>query len=409
MLKSINIFLFCLALNTGLSGCDATKKEYSINNKEINLAVEPPEILPGAYQTQQYLPLLKDKNVGVIVNQTSRIGQTHLVDSLLRMGIQIKVIFSPEHGFRGTADAGEKVDDTRDSKTGLPVISLYGNKKKPQAKDLKGLDVMLFDIQDVGVRFYTYISTLHYVMEAAAENNLPLIVLDRPNPNGHYMDGPMLEPNYKSFIGMHPVPVVYGMTIGEYAQMINGEMWLESKQKCNLEVVSCIGYTHDSFYELPVKPSPNLPNARSVLLYPSLCFFEGTTLSVGRGTDKQFQVAGHPALKSEFSFTPSPNEGAKDPVHNGVRCFGKDFSNLNVQSLFQKPGLDLFYLMEYYKQLTAQDEKFFLDNLFFDKLAGTDKLRKQIIDGMDEKAIRKSWEDGINAFKRIRGKYLLYP
>ncbi len=365
-------------------------------------------IITGAERVAFYHPLLKDKKVALVVNQTSIVKDKHLVDTLLKLGVKIQVIFAPEHGIRGKADAGEIISDTKDSKTGLPVISLYGKKKKPLAEDLRNVDVILFDIQDVGVRFYTYISTLHYVMDACAENNIPLILLDRPNPNAYFVDGPMLDMAFKSFIGMHPVPVVYGMTIGEYAQMINGEGWLTNKATCKLTVVDCKNYNHDAYYELPVKPSPNLPNLRSVLLYPSICFFEGTTLSLGRGTNKQFQVIGHPKIISEYSFIPMPNEGAKDPPLNGQKCYGTDLSAITTGSIIQSKKIDLGYLLDYYKKMTALNEKFFLDNNFIDKLAGSDQLRKQILAGKNEQEIKASWQSDLVAFRNVRAKYLIY-
>lgn len=376
---------------------------------ESNVAVQDStNIITGAERVALYQPQLKGKKLALVVNQTSIVKNKHLVDTLLKLGIDVKVVFAPEHGFRGKADAGEKVDDTKDTKTGLPIMSLYGKKKKPTADDLKEIDVVVFDIQDVGVRFYTYISTLHYIMEACAEHKKPLIVLDRPNPNAYFIDGPMLDPAFKSFIGMHPVPVVYGMTIGEYGQMINGEGWLPNQIKCELTVIPCKNYTHDSYYSLPVKPSPNLPNDRSILLYPSICFFEGTTLSLGRGTDKQFQVIGHPKLNSDFSFTPMPNEGAKDPLLNGQKCYGEDLSNVTTGSIINAKKINLSYLINYHKKMKSTGEKYFLDNLFMDKLAGTDTLRKQIEAGKAEDEIRKSWQQGLDAFKKVRSKYLLY-
>ena len=394
--------LFVVLLTT----CQPEKEKIGF---ESNIATrDSTSIITGAERVAFYHRLLKDKKVALVVNQTSIVKDKHLVDTLLKLGVNIQVIFAPEHGIRGKADAGEIISDTKDSKTELPVISLYGKKKKPLAEDLRNVDVILFDIQDVGVRFYTYISTLHYVMEACAENNLPLILLDRPNPNAYFVDGPMLDPAYKSFIGMHPVPVVYGMTIGEYAQMINGEGWLTNKATCKLTVIDCKNYTHDSYYELPVKPSPNLPNIRSVLLYPSTCFFEGTTLSLGRGTEKQFQVIGHPKISSAYSFTPMPNEGAKDPPLNGQKCYGTDLSNVTTGSIIQSKKIDLSYLLEYYKKMTDLNEKFFLDNNFIDKLAGSDQLRKQILAGKNEQEIKETWKPGLEAFHKIRAKYLIY-
>jgi len=362
----------------------------------------------GAEQIQTYLPLLQSKRIAVVANQTSVIanekgGFTHLVDSLLNSEIDIKTVFAPEHGFRGKADAGEKVDDSFDTKTGLPIISLYGKHKKPTAEDLNGIEVVVFDIQDVGVRFYTYISTLHYVMEASAEQNIPVIVLDRPNPNRHYVDGPVLEKAYKSFVGMHPVPVVYGMTIGEYAQMINGESWLQNGVSCDLKVIRLDNYNPDKIYELPIKPSPNLPNAKSINLYPSLCFFEGTNVNAGRGTEMQFQVFGSPFLNKDyfdFQYTPKPNEGSKYPKHEGVVCYGEDLRNtINLTSI------NLEWLIEAY-QHSSKDKKFFIP--FFTKLAGTGKLEGQIAQGLKAEEIRNSWQEGIEDFIKLRTKYLIY-
>ncbi|MGY0408016.1 MAG: exo-beta-N-acetylmuramidase NamZ family protein, partial [Polaribacter sp.] len=320
--------------------------------------------------------------------------------SLLSLKINIKKIFAPEHGFRGKSDAGEVLKDGLDTKTGLPILSLYGKNKKPTAAQLKGIDVLIFDIQDVGVRFYTYISTLHYVLEACAELDIQVILLDRPNPNAQYIDGPVLELKYQSFVGMHKVPVVYGMTIGEYGKMINGEKWLKNGVKCNLKVIPLENYTHQTKYSLPIKPSPNLPNDKSINLYPSLCFFEGTTISVGRGTEMQFQIYGSPFLtKSNFTFTPKPNEGAKYPKYNNSICFGKDLRK--TKNLTQ---LNISYLIKAYKQNTSKE--FF--NSFFTKLAGTKKLQQQIEQGLSEKEIKKTWQKDLEKFKSIRKKYLLY-
>lgn len=389
-----------------LSTCQPEKERTGFDS---NVAIQDStNIITGAERVALYQPQLKGKKVALVVNQTSIVKDKHLVDTLLKLGIDVKVVFAPEHGFRGKADAGEKVDDTKDLKTGLPIISLYGKKKKPASEDLNDVEIVVFDIQDVGVRFYTYISTLHYIMEACAELKKPLIILDRPNPNAYFIDGPILDPGYKSFIGMHPVPVVYGMTIGEYGQMINGEGWLPNNAKCELTVISCKNYTHDNYYSLPVKPSPNLPNDRSILLYPSICFFEGTTLSLGRGTDKQFQVLGHPKLKSDFSFTPKPNEGAKDPLLNGQNCYGEDLSNVTTGRIISAKKINLSYLIDYHKKMSTVGEKFFLDNLFIDKLAGTNELRNQIESGKSEAEIRKSWQSGLESFKKVRAKYLIY-
>jgi len=371
--------------------------------KEVNK-----DIVTGAENIALYLPSIEGKSVAMVVNQTSLVGERHIVDTLLKYKVDIKKIFAPEHGFRGNADAGEIIKDGKDAKTGIPVYSLYGKKKKPSKSDLEGIDVVIFDIQDVGARFYTYISSLHYVMEACAEEQIPVIVLDRPNPNAHYVDGPILEKELKSFVGMHPVPVVYGMTIGEYAQMINGEGWLSNQVKADLTVIRNNNYTHDSFYELPVKPSPNLPNSRSILLYPSLCFFEGTRVSAGRGTDSQFQIYGHPTMNGEFSFTPESKEGAKFPKHENKKCTGVDLQSRTIGSLIAEKQINLSFLMNAYANMNADENAFFLANNFFDKLAGTTKLKEQIIAGKSETEIRASWKSGINSFLPIREKYLLY-
>jgi len=363
--------------------------------------------LPGAYRMELYLPRLAGKKVGLLVNQTSMVGHRHLIDTLLRSGVEVVKIFAPEHGYRGAAADGEKVADGKDGATGIPVISLYGKQQKPGAAAMEGLDALVFDVQDVGARFYTYTATLSLMMEACAENQLPLLVLDRPNPNGHYVDGPMLRESHKSFVGPHPVPVVYGMTIGEWAGMVNGEGWLANGEHCDLTVIPCAGYGHRSFYQLPVKPSPNLPNMRSVYLYPSLCFFEGTVVSVGRGTDKQFQVYGASGLKiGGYFFTPQPNAGSKYPPQQGQQCRGYDLSGLSAATL-QSAKLNLGYLLGAYRNYPDK-EHFFLPTFYFDKLAGSAQLREQILAGLDEAAIRASWQPGLDSFKIIRKKYLLY-
>ena len=360
------------------------------------------EIKTGADNTKAYLPLLRGKKVGIVTNQTGILSnKTHLVDFLLSKNITIQTIFAPEHGFRGTADAGEHVIDGKDAKTGLPIISLYGDNRKPKLAQLAEIDIVVFDLQDVGLRFYTYISTLHYAMEACAENNIPLLILDRPNPNGNIVDGPILEKDYTSFVGMHPVPVLYGMTIGEYGKMINGEKWLQNGVQCKLTVIPCVSYNRKMSYSLPVKPSPNLPNDQSINLYASLCFFEGTNVSVGRGTEKQFQIYGSPFLpKSDFSFVPQPNFGAKEPMHKDQICYGEDLSAVPKVS-----QLELKWLLKAYKE-TSDKSKFF--NPFFTKLAGTKQLQQQIEAGASEKEIRKSWDKGLNDFSEIREKYLIY-
>lgn len=366
------------------------------------------QIVTGAERFDFYLPLLKDKKVGIVTNQTGIIISSSnpkenlsIVDLLLSKQVAVQKIFAPEHGFRGTADAGEHIVDGKDTKTGLPIVSLYGNNKKPKPEQLSGIDVMIFDLQDVGARFYTYISTLHYIMEACAENNIQLIVFDRPNPNGAVTDGPVLEKEFTSFVGMHPIPLLHGMTIGEYAKMINGEKWLKDGIQCDLKVIHCLNYSKEMTYNLPVKPSPNLPNAQAVNLYPSLCLFEGTNVSVGRGTEMQFQIYGSPFLpKSDFSFTPIPNFGAKEPVYKNQLCYGE-----NLTSIPKINKLELKWLIKAYNS-TSDKSKFFTD--FFTKLAGTKKLQQQIETGISENEIRKSWEKGLNDFKEMRKKYLLY-
>ena len=362
----------------------------------------------GAQQTNQYLPILQGKRLALIVNQTSTIGDTHLVDTLVQSGIKVSKIFAPEHGFRGTADAGERVKNGKDDKTGIPLVSLYGKRKKPFPEDLANIDMVVFDIQDVGARFYTYISTMSYVMEACAEQNIPVLILDRPNPNGHFVDGPILEEAYSSFVGLHPVPVVHGMTVGEYAHMVNGEKWLKNGIQCKITVIHCAAYDHEEFYQLPIKPSPNLPNMRSIYLYPSLCFLEGTTANVGRGTDKQFQVFGDPKSTSgNYNYTPISMPGAKYPKHEGKSCNGYDLSNLELIYLQKQSKLNLTYLMDFYQDFPDK-KNFFLVNKFFDTLAGTDKLRKAIIAGKTEAEIRASWEKDLEEYREMREEYLLY-
>jgi len=371
------------------------------------------KISTGAQQTQLYIPLLKHKNIAIVANQTSVIfkakslntnvksNYTHLVDSLLSLKITIEKVFAPEHGFRGTADAGALIADGFDTKTKLPIISLHGKNKKPTDRQLNGIDVVLFDIQDVGVRFYTYISTLHYVMEACAENNVPLIVLDRPNPNGFYVDGPTLNLKYKSFIGLHPVPLVYGMTIGEYATMINGEHWLKNKITCNLTVIALKNYTHQSSYSLPIRPSPNLPNDKAINLYPSLGFFEGTTINAGRGTEHQFQQYGAPFFpKNKFSYVPKPNFGSKHPKYEGKLCYGVDLKNAPIQK-----RINLNWLLDAYKK-TPKNKRFFVAT--FNKHAGNKILKKQLKKGISINEIYNSWQPKIEEFKKIRKKYLIY-
>ncbi|MES2647309.1 MAG: DUF1343 domain-containing protein [Bacteroidota bacterium] len=399
-----------------------------------NIAQTLKPILAGAERMSVYLPLLKNKKVAVFANQTSMVGNTHLVDTLVNSGIKIVTIFAPEHGFRGTADAGEHVSNTVDSATGIPIISLYGTHRKPTAADLANIDVVVFDIQDVGVRFYTYISSLQELMEATLENDKPLLVLDRPNPNGFYIDGPVLESGYQSFVGMQKVPIVYGMTIGEYARMISGEQWLtdaaNNKMAYNVKhipnadtpfhllVIKCGNYTHDRYYELPVKPSPNLPDMQSILLYPSLCFFEGTEVSLGRGTDKPFKVYGHPFFPNNlFSFTPVSTAGAKNPPLKDKKCYGYDLAEPAVDiKKAENQQINLSYLVNAYKLFPNKDSFFIRpkksnpkgSDYFFNKLSGNENLMLQIINGKTASEIRKSWAPGIAAFKKIRAKYLMY-
>lgn len=371
---------------------------------QINLQ-EPvsKELLTGADQMDLYLPTLEGKRIALVVNQTSIVREQHLVDTLLSKNIKITKVFAPEHGFRGDADAGEHVKNSIDTRTQLPIISLYGDNKKPTAAQLNDVDVIIFDIQDVGARFYTYISTLHYVMEACAENNKKLLVLDRPNPNGHYVDGPILDMNFQSFVGMHPIPIVHGLTVGELATMINGEKWLSGGKRCNLEIINNKNYDHKTPYSLPVKPSPNLPNDQAIQLYPSLCFFEGTIISLGRGTQFPFQVIGYPDKRfGDFTFTPKSIVGmAKNPPYENKTCYGLDLRNAELNNNFT-----LEYLIKFYN-LAPDKDKFF--NAFFNKLAGNDILQKQIKEGLSEKEIKKSWEKDLSAYKNMRKQYLLYP
>lgn len=426
LINSCLIFASCLIFSTSCGS--AVKNIVSNKNTKVPTTkggIPDTIIKTGSERDDLYLPLLKDKKVGIVTNQTGMINyisvipaiyaadpknskdvelkviNISIVDYLIEKKINIQKIFAPEHGFRGIADAGEHVVDGKDTKTGLPIISLYGNNKKPKSEQLAGIDVMIFDLQDVGARFYTYISSLHYIMEACAENNIQLIILDRPNPNGGIVDGPILEKEFSSFVGMHPIPILHGMTIGEYAKMINGEKWLKNGTQCNLTVIPCLFYNHKKTYSLSVKPSPNLPNDQAVNLYPSLCLFEGTNISVGRGTEMQFQIYGSPFLpKSDFSFTPIPNFGAKEPVYKNQVCYGE-----NLTSIQKVHKLELKWLIKAYNT-TTDKSKFFTD--FFTKLAGTKKLQEQIEKGISENQIKKSWEKGLKEFKEIRKKYLIY-
>lgn len=413
-----NTVLLCVLI--GIS-CSSKSKTNVIHENEILKqsrllsGQDDKSLVIGANRTELYLPLLNGKRVGIVANQTSVVfkdrrpmtddgSYTHLVDSLLALKVDVRKVFSPEHGFRGTADAGEEVKDGIDTKTGLPIVSLYGDNKKPKPEQLKDLDVVVFDIQDVGVRFYTYISTLHYIMEACAEAKIPVLILDRPNPNGHYVDGPTLEIKNQSFLGMHPIPLVHGMTIGEYAQMINGENWLNQGLKCDITVIPIKNYTHQTSYSLPIRPSPNLPNDQSIALYPSLGLFEGTNINAGRGTEFQFQRYGAPFLSSKsftFTYTPVENFGAKNPKHKGKLCYGEDLKDEKLEG-----KVSLKWLIKAYSNAT--DKSLVFNTANFTKHAGTDQLQKQIEAGLTEAEIKATWQDDLNRFKKIREKYLIY-
>lgn len=420
---SKNIFGY-LVISLLIVHCSAQNKTMPKGNERI---------LAGAERISTYLPLIKGRSVGIFANQTSVVGNAHLVDTLLKLGVKIKVIFGPEHGFRGTADAGEKIGNYTDQQTGIPVVSLYGQKRRPTAEDVKDVDILIFDIQDVGVRFYTYISSLEEFMEAAFEMGKPLMILDRPNPNGFYVDGPVLQKPYRSFVGMQPVPVVYGMTIAEYAMMIAGERWLSEKANArhdyyknqaqnsvdtpfHFQVIKCGNYTHKSKYVPPVRPSPNLPEIQSIYLYPSTCFFEGTVFSEGRGTPNPFEVFGHPSLPRHlYSFTPNPNEGAKSSKHYGKRCYGWNLHGSPEEVLKMVDGrIQLKWLIEAYRLFPDKGDFFIMpstggmEKSHFTRLAGNNELWKQIRDGIPEEEIRKSWEPGLSEFKALRKKYLLY-
>lgn len=418
MTTKLNLFVAILTIFQTLNlGCGqktaaAAEKEATevIENELINeetIPEEKKEVIVAAARFDQYENWIAGKKLALLVNQTSTVGETHLVDTLLSRGANIQTIFAPEHGFRGTADAGEKVADGKDTKTGLPVISLYGKNKKPTAAQLQGIDMVVFDIQDVGARFYTYISSMSYVMEACAEQNIPFLVLDRPNPNGHYVDGSVLEKGFESFVGLHQVPVVHGMTVAEYAQMVNAEKWLKNGVQCDLKIVPCANYDHTVYYQLPIKPSPNLPNMTAIYLYPSLCFFEGTKASVGRGTNLQFQVVGSPDFENgSYSFTPKPMPGAKYPKNDGVLCHGWNLSEYTRGEL-QVNYLNIRFLHEFY-QGCADKEDFFLKNNFINTLAGNSTLKQQLQTGKSVEEIRASWQPRLNEFKAMRKQYLLY-
>lgn len=370
---------------------------------QISIFIKAQEIIPASERTAEYFPILKNKNIALVGNQTSKIGTTHILDTLLKSGIKVHKIFCPEHGFRGNVEAGEKVKSTIDSVTGIHIISLYGKHFNPKTSDLSNIDIVLFDIQDVGVRFYTYISTLHFIMEACAENNKKLILLDRPNPNGFYIDGPVLDLKYKSFAGMHPVPIVYGMTIGEYAKMINGEKWLKKGLQCDLTVIPCLNYNHKSRYILPERPSPNLPDMQAIYLYPSLALFEGTCINVGRGTSFPFKAFGHPLLQQfNFTYTPLSTHQSKTPPHENVLCNGID---LRQTMLPDSDKFTIKWLIFAYNNFPKKQEFF---NNYFYNLCGNAELINQIKNALSEEEIKKSWEEDIKKFMAIRSKYLIY-
>lgn len=417
------LFINIVVLLNCLIACSQTSKK-SPDNSLIE-QFDDQKIIAGAERINVYLPFLKGKRVGIFANHTSMVGNTHLVDTLKKLGIDIKVIFGPEHGFRGTASAGEKIGNYTDEKTGIPVVSLYGSKRKPSTEDIKGVDVLIFDIQDVGTRFYTYISSMQEFLETALENHKPLLLLDRPNPNGFYVDGPVLDVKFKSFVGMQPIPIVYGLTMGEYAMLLLGEKWLTEKANAvntynsttkptvdtpfHFMVIKNQNYTHKSKYVLPVRPSPNLPGIQAIYLYPTTCLFEGTALSEGRGTEKPFEYIGHPLLpKNMFSFTPNPNEGAKSSKHYGKVCYGWNFGGTPEEVLKKVNNkIQLQWLFDAYKIFPDKDS-FFLKTNSFNRLAGTDMLMQQIKDRKSEEEIRKTWEPKLSEFKVMRKKYLLY-
>lgn len=389
-----NITFFCLLIISTTISCQEHTRKIG-------------RIITGAEQISSYDSLIAGKKVGLVVNQSSIINHTLLPDSLLALGINIRIIFSPEHGFGGAGDAGEYMQDEEYKDTGIKIISLYGRKKKPAGEDLSDLDILMYDIQDVGVRFYTYISTLHYAMESCAESDIPLLVLDRPNPNGFYVDGPVLKPEYKSFLGMHPLPVVYGLTAGELATMINGEKWLKEGEQCRLTVIRCKNYTHKDYYNLPVNPSPNLKSMKAVYLYPTLGLFTGTVMSMGRGTDFPFLVIGHPDYPDHtFSYNPLPKSGARNPKYNGETCYGLDLRNEPVDSIRHSEKIDIEFFQMIYNKMNMGTDFF---NSSFNYHAGNNELRRQILNDLPADTIRKSWEPALGQYKKTRKKYLLYP
>lgn len=406
MIRSLIAFVAVLVLACSFNA----KRQPAGNNGKTK------EIITGADQTEQYLPYLKGKRIGILANPTTIIGKKHLVDSLLSIGVNIVKVFGPEHGFRGRASAGVKVGDEKDSATGIKIISLYGSKRKPSKEDLQDVDLMIFDVQDVGCRFYTYINVLSHIMEACAENNKELLILDRPNPNGYLVDGPVLDMRAKSGIGMFPIPIAHGMTIGEFAQMINGEGWLPNKLTCRLKIIKVANYRHDMPYTLPVKPSPNLNTQQSILLYPSTCLFEGTILNHGRGTQFPFTVLGSPLLKGKypFSYTPVSIPGmAETPLHMNQVCYGLDLRNYDIAQLRKTKRINLDWMIELYNAYPDK-ERFFdrtqskeIGNI--DYLSGDYEFRKQIAQGKSVKEIQVSWEPALSNYKEMRKKYLLYP
>lgn len=421
MKKVILTLGFFASIGVVTSSCASTtgnKSPFLATSDSLENSIPTPAkaIITGADQTSEYLKYLKGKRVAMVVNQTSIIGKTPSVDSLLALGVNIVKIFGPEHGFRGNASNGAKVNDEKDPKTGISVISLYGKLKKPSKEHLADIDLVIFDIQDVGCRFYTYINTLDHVMESCAENNKELMILDRPNPNGYVVDGPILEDQLHSGIGMHKIPITHGMTMGEFAQMLNGEKWLPGQLQCKLKIVKVANYTHDMPYELPVFPSPNLNSQQSILLYPSICPFEGTIVSQGRGTYMPFTVLGAPLLKGkfEFSFMPKSIQGMSEtPLHQNQECYGLDLRKYDVASLRKNRQINLKWLIEMYNAYPDKAKFFDMSQSkqmgSIDKLAGTENLKKQIIAGVSEEEIRKSWEPGLSDYKNMRKKYLLYP
>ncbi len=396
-MKKTELFAFLMIIFVACSSMGESQKEAGKSR-----------IILGAEQLNQYMSQLKGKRVALLVNQTSTIGSVHLVDTLQSLGVDIQKVFAPEHGFRGNYSAGALVSNGIDEKSGLPVVSLYGRNKKPTPQMLENIDVVIFDIQDVGVRFYTYISTMHYVMEACAEQNKKLIILDRPNPNGFYVDGPVLKKEYSSFIGMHQIPIVHGLTVGELALMIQGEAWLKNKVKCNFQIVPCKNYTHDSLYQLPIKPSPNLPNMNSVYLYPYLGLFEGTNVSIGRGTDFPFQVVGRPEFKGNYLFSPRSIPGVSDrPKHEGKECGGFLVNDVNLPGFFERPSLNLGWFLLFYAKNTQENGPYFKNFIY--KLIGNSTFKDQVIAGLSAQEIKQTWQSDLEEYKAMRKKYLLYP